>query len=117
MVSTNSFNFLYDVGQTVYARVSKKRQVPVQCVICNSTGEVVITGKTFTCPECHGEKNTLEELVVSAEPFTVIRVMAAKCASRGCRVRYEVSGGRAMKVFEESELYASEAEANPAQDH
>lgn len=116
MVATRNISFLYDVGQTVYLRVMKNRQVPVQCAICSSTGEVSISGKVFTCPECHGAKNTEEEMVASVEEATVIRVLASKCSARGCRVRYEITFRRSTRMVEESELYASEADALPAQD-
>lgn len=48
----------FGIGDKIYVVGSLRITHPKirkPCEVCHSTGEVKISGKTFSCPECHGE--------------------------------------------------------------
>lgn len=48
----------FNVGDVVHVCKNNSTYEEEQCKICEGTGIIILKGKAFCCPECHGNKFT-----------------------------------------------------------
>lgn len=46
----------FSIGDSVWIVCKHRGKKFVTCPICKGTGEILIQGKDYTCPECYGNK-------------------------------------------------------------
>lgn len=53
----------YNLGDTVCPTGTKRERIriPRNCTVCSDTGEITISDKNYTCPECRGNTYHIDE--------------------------------------------------------
>lgn len=107
----------FNVGDAVYVCRNDSTYEEEQCKICEGTGNVILKGKSFCCPECQGNKFTYTKKVrrFTPEIRTIRKVIVSISNSNGniqVHTRYETKLNHHGSIAEyRNIMFATEEEA------
>jgi len=109
----------FNVGDVAYVCKNNSTYEEEQCKICEGTGLITLKGKSFCCPECHGNKFTCTKMVnrFVLEKRTIRKVIVSVSENNGTMqiyTRYETKthGNRDKSVADyKNIMFATKEEA------
>lgn len=75
----------FNIGDKVIVCQNNGRYERETCRICKGNGHVVISGKRFQCPECHGVKHTDSKYIRNITPVQaeIVKVVTSTTINNG----------------------------------
>ncbi len=107
----------FNVGDIVYVCKNHSIFEEEQCKICDGEGSITLKGKSFCCPECHGNKFTYTKQVKGfiPEKRTIRKVITSVSENNGniqIHIRYETKSNRHGSIAEyKNIMFATKEEA------
>ena len=116
----------FKLGQTIYHLTIKTHRFRFhkQCVFCDSTGQVLIKGKEFKCPNCRGdiECKEVDEKIIDDTygPIKIASVMTFKNNDQALEIYTNDSSGYGLIIQKsrngENNYFATREEAQQSCD-
>ncbi len=106
----------FNVGDIVYVCKNHSIFEEEQCKICDGEGIITLKGKSFCCPECHGNKFTYTKQVKGfiPEKRTIRKVITSVSENNGniqIHIRYETKSNRHGSIAEYKNIMFATKEA------
>lgn len=100
-----NYTFKFSCGDTVYMVRREQKRVHKACAECSGVGFAVVNGKSWTCPECHGRRGSMEfqpeAYHADPAPYTVGSLRLEYTDSPGLSGEQTFSNFKPQKKIEE----------------